>query len=100
MTRYNSTPTIKNEVTGKRRKATTILPVIPINEADIYIQTTSPDRLDKLANTFYGDVTLWWIIAAANGLGKGTYVVPGNVRLRIPAKINIDDYVIEINRNR
>ena len=99
MARYNSTATVK-DANSKRKKATTILPVLPVNESDVYIQTTSPERLDKLANTCYGDVTVWWVIAAANSLGKGSYIVPINTRLRIPAKINIDDYVIEINRNR
>ena len=100
MARYNSTPTIKNEVTGKRRKATTILPVIPANEADIFIQTTSPDRLDKLANTFYGDVTLWWVIAAANGLGKGTIIVPADSRLRIPSAANVQQVINDTNNLR
>ena len=91
MARYNSTPTIKNEVTGKRRKATTILPVIPANEADIFIQTTSPDRLDKLANTFYGDVTLWWVIAAANNIHTAPIGFKDGTILRIP--VNYQDVV-------
>ena len=96
MSRYSSTPVIR-DTTEQRRKATTIIPVIPISVSDIYIQITSSDRLDKLANTFYGDSTLWWVIATANNLGKGTIVVPQNVILRIPGKSNIQQIINNIN---
>jgi hypothetical protein len=43
---------------------------------------------------------LWWVIAAANGLGKGTLVVPANTKLRIPAKTEFLDQVIQTNRTR
>ncbi len=96
MSRYSSTPVIQ-DATEQRRKATTIIPVIPISVSDIYIQITSSDRLDKLANTFYGDSTLWWVIATANNLGKGTIIVPQNVILRIPSKSNIQQIINNIN---
>jgi len=99
MSRYIVTDIIKDE-SGKRRKATTIFPAIPASPNDTYIITTSIDRLDKLANTFYGDVSLWWVIAAANGLGKGTLIVPANTKLRIPAKTEFLDQVIQTNRTR
>ena len=41
------------------------------------------DRLDQLANQFYGDVNFWWYIAKANGLKFMT--LPPGTRLRIPA---------------
>lgn len=99
MNRYATTPTIKDE-NGKPRRATTILPVIPVTDRDTYIVTTSPERLDKLAQTFYGDTALWWVIAAANGLGKGSFIVPSNRDLRIPASANFDDIITEFNTTR
>jgi hypothetical protein len=99
MSRYNSTETIKDK-TGSRYKATTIFPVVNIRPDDIYIVTTTIERLDKLAYTFYDDVSLWWIIAAANGIGKGTFIVPSETRLRIPSKNNIQDIVIATNKSR
>jgi len=99
MSRY-STTNIMKDLNGKRRRSTTIFPTIPATANDTFIITTSADRLDKLANTFYGDVSLWWVIAAANGLGKGTLVVPGNTKLRIPAKTEFLDQVIQTNRTR
>jgi len=43
----------------------------------------SGERLDTLAGVTYGDSSLWWIIAAASGIGWGLQVPPGTV-LRIP----------------
>ena len=99
MSRYNSTSEIQDS-NGKRRRASTILPALPTTSADTYIITTSTERLDKLAQEFYDDVALWWIIAAANGFGKGTLIVPENTRLRIPSKANAQDILIDANRTR
>ena len=99
MSRYSTTNIIKDE-DGKRRRATTIFPTIPATENDTFIITTTSERLDKLANNFYQDVSLWWVIAAANGLGKGTMIVPANTKLRIPAKTEFLDEVILTNRTR
>jgi len=40
-------------------------------------------RLDTIAGSVYGDASLWWIIAAASGIGWGLQVTPGIV-LSIP----------------
>ena len=98
MSRYETTSQIKTE-NGTRRAATTILK-IPVTESDRYIQTTSAERLDKLADTFYGDQSMWWLIAAANGIGKGTLLVPQNTLLRIPPAGGINDYIYKINQER
>ena len=66
---------------------TTVYPAIPPTEDDIYIITRDSDRLDLLAGQYYEDVRLWWVIAAANNLGKGTLVVPPGKQLRIPNDI-------------
>jgi hypothetical protein len=99
MSRYINTQIIKDD-NGKRKLATTIVPVIPISQFDTYIQTTTIERLDKLAYTFYQDESLWWIIATANGLGKGSYIVAANTTLRIPNKDGVTDYVVALNRAR
>jgi hypothetical protein len=98
MNRYEFITAIKTE-TGKSRFSTLIIPNIPENTtSDIYIRTTSMERLDKLALNFYDDTTMWPIIAAANGLGKGTIVVPPNTRLRIPNKTNITNIIVNANK--
>lgn len=41
------------------------------------------ERLDQIAGVVYGDGSLWWIIAAASGIGWSIQVPPGT-KLRIP----------------
>lgn len=62
-------------------------PEVPLSFDDIYIITKTEDRLDLLAEQFYKDTSLWWIISIANpGLVKrDSFFVPGGVQLRIPA---------------
>lgn len=83
MNRYSKSKRVRDE-TRKRRISTSLIPFIPIDESDVYIITTSVERLDLLADRFYGDATLWWIIASANNVGKGTMYVKPNTKLRIP----------------
>jgi hypothetical protein len=99
MSRYINTSIILDE-SGKRKLSTTIIPVIPTSEFDTYIQTTTIERLDKLAYSFYQDESLWWIIATANGLGKGSYIIPANTTLRIPSKNGALEYVVSLNGSR
>ena len=59
-----------------------------------------PERLDLLAYRFYGDASKWWIIASANGLGKGTLFVPENTTVRIPIDERIQDNIEQTNNSR
>jgi len=43
---------------------------------------------------------LWWVIAASNGLGKGTLIVPQNTTIRIPSKSLILQQINEANTDR
>ena len=99
MNRYATSRIIKTP-TNKSRIETTIVPVMPTSDTDTYIQTTTPERLDKLANTFYGTATLWWLIASVNGLGKGTLVVPANSVIRIPSMNNAQQIINNTNNAR
>jgi len=100
MNRYVSTKTLKTD-SLVRRKATTLFPVIPIDpNTDVYIRTTSIERLDKLALQFYGDQAWWWVIAVSNGLGKGTIIVPMDTRIRIPDKNVVMNLLNTINQTR
>lgn len=56
------------------------------SENDTFVITQDGDRLDLLAQQFYGDVTMWWYIAKANGLHFMT-IEPGTT-LRIPTSVN------------
>ena len=60
MSRYTTTQQIKDK-SGKRKAETTILPVVPISEDDIYIQVTSPERLDLLADKVFVSTLFIWM---------------------------------------
>lgn len=99
MNRYTNT-NITNDSNGKRRQRTTIIPVPVASATDVYIQTTSIERLDLLAYKFYGDSALWYVIASANSLGKGSLIVPINSLLRIPDMTNIQTQIQTVNTSR
>jgi phage tail protein X len=94
MNRYQGIPIINSE-TGKQIYATSRYPEIPLSENDIYVYTTQGDRYDVLALNYYGDSSLWWIIATANpNIGLSTLVIPEGVQVRIPNNISatINDF--------
>jgi hypothetical protein len=94
MNRYQDIQTLRkqndNQTLGPRYKKGTKYPEVPFNENDIYVITTQGDRYDLLAQQYYDDQTLWWIIATAN-VGDYTSEIPLNslfipvgTQIRIP----------------
>ena len=71
---------------------TTVYPKIERKTDDVFIETRIVDRFDNLAHEFYGDVTMYWIIAKANNLIHGGMAVETGIRLRIPTET---DEIIE-----
>ena len=71
--------------------ATSRYPEIPLSANDIYVYTSQGDRYDLLALNYYGDSSLWWVIAVANhNISLGTLVIPEGVQIRIPSNaVNI-----------
>ena len=49
--------------------------------------TSDSERLDILAGRVYGNAKLWWVIAAASGVGWMLQVPPGTV-LKIPSDLS------------
>lgn len=99
MGRYDSVTVLKR-MGEQRRMSTVIVPTIPRSDQDIYIETTSPERLDKLANNFYGDAKLWWIIAVNNKIKAGSIYVPSYTIIRIPPKESVEQFINETNQSR
>lgn len=81
--RYTDAKIIQNE-SNKRVLSSTVYPPIQPQDGDIYIITTYNDSLDNIAQAFYGDPSLWWVLAEANALGKGSLKVPAGIQLFIP----------------
>ena len=81
---------LKTSVGGKRSYKHIIYPHIPLNINDIYVITTIGDRLDLLANQFYNDVRLWWVIAIANRdiIKRDSYSLKTGLEIRIPTNID------------
>ena len=92
MKRYRSTR-LKRDKSGIISYQTTKYPLIPIQDNDIFIVTKVGDRIDSLAFDYYGDSTLWWIIAKANGI-KGKISIDPATDLRIPGNVSqiIEDF--------
>ena len=102
MNRYSNIKKVKLGNGDIRSKGTTYYsktpkyPEIPFKSDDIYVITDASDRISNLANQFYNDVTLYWIISTANpnALSLGSDFPPNGSQLRIPRDISsvIDDY--------
>ena len=92
--RYNSTSFFQR-FDGKRVFLTTIFPPIPISPDDIFVLSVEKDRYDLLANKFYGDPNLWWVIAQANKEVNGNLAVPIGRQIRIPQ--NISEILSNVN---
>jgi nucleoid-associated protein YgaU len=76
-----------SSISDPRYYKNALYPEVEASENDTYIITTSDDRLDLLAFSFYGDSNLWWVIASANALpGDSLAPIPGT-QLRIPVSI-------------
>ena len=72
-------------------------PEIPMHEDDIYVITTQGDRYDLLAQQYYKDVSLWWVISLANyELAFDSICIPPGTQLRIPSQLQ--SIILEYNR--
>ena len=67
-------------------------PNIPLSVNDIYAVTVEGDRLDLIANQFYNDVDLWWIITTANPdiIRRDSFNLKPGLEIRItdPNRVN------------
>ena len=88
--RYNNIQQIRNTnefvgTIGDLYFRTVFYPEIEPQESDIYVETEFGDRLDLLANQYYKDWSLYWIIAAANPSLPSDSLYPTlGVQIRIP----------------
>ena len=81
---------------GITYKTNTIYPEVPPSENDFYVITSTGDRYDTLAQQFYSDYSLWWIIAAANNSQQASLNVEPGVQIRIPA--NPSQILVQFNQ--
>ena len=87
MGRYSN---IKTKISsgGTRLYRTNRYPEIRRSDQDLYVITTSGDRYDVLADQYYKDSSLWWVISSANyGTDQSSYYPPQGAQIRIPANV-------------
>jgi|TARA_B100001057_G_scaffold373304_1_gene377721 phage tail protein X len=88
MGRYTNISELRTE-SGKRYKSTVKYPDIPLSYNDIYVYTDEGDRFDILAQTYYKNSTLWWIITTANPqLPQNSLYPPLGIQIRIPSDVS------------
>ena len=61
-----------------------------IANTDLYVITSRGDRFDTLANKFYGDESLWWVISSSNqSLPQNSIFIPQGTQIRIPRNYSL-----------
>ena len=85
--RYNNA-IVKRDKNNIRYYKPTIVPNIPIKDSDVFVYPRYGDRFDTIAQRYYEDSNLWWIIAKANEIGNGKLAPDPLKKLRIPIEID------------
>ena len=86
ISRYRSDPSIPNGI-GTNRAISNIRDAIQEGTLPCRIVILKESqRLDHIAYSTYGDGRMWWVIAAASGIGWWMQAPPGT-RLRVPTDL-------------
>ena len=94
MARYNGINTIRSKQNNTPSYVTVKYPEIPKEFTDIYVYTTQGDRYDLLANTYYENSSLWWIISTANyEASYDSLIPPIGTQIRIPSPSRIGNII-------
>ena len=86
--RYTYSKIQTEKDTKKQYLGSLIYPKIKPTDNDLYVISESADRLDLLAHKYYGDKSLWWVIAVANNLNNASLYIGEGVQLRIPSNLS------------
>lgn len=69
-------------------------PVIVAAQDDTFYQVQQEDRIDLIAQSFYGNPELWWVIAVANDLS----LLPSDLKpfstIRIPSNNRVFNSIL------
>ena len=94
--RYD-TAKVKKDKNGTRYYKPTVVPNVPIKDSDIFVYPIYGDRFETIAQRYYNDSSLWWIIAKANELSKGQISADPLKKIRIPTEI--DDILESVQKS-
>jgi len=79
---------IQKTISGKVGYLPTRYPSLVPSNNDYYIVARADDRLDLISTDFFGDPTLWWVVAMANDLPGDSMFMPMGFQLRIPGNLS------------
>jgi hypothetical protein len=86
--RYSSDNLVNDRVLATNRSIVRIRQALNAGILSTTVFTSQEtDRLDVMAGRYYGDGRLWWVIAAASGIGWWLQV-PSGTRIVVPTDIN------------
>ena len=85
--RYDNSRIFRDD-NGRRYLSRIEYPPIPLRNSDILIRGVFGQTFMNLANQYYENKNLWWIIARANQQTESVYMVPGK-EYRIPQEIKL-----------
>jgi|TARA_R110001592_G_scaffold148850_1_gene374101 hypothetical protein len=91
----------RDQTTQNRYYKNIEYPEIPVSSNDIYIISKATDRLDLLANDYYGDVRYWWVISKANPdkVKRDSFFINPGLQIRIPSNVeNIYNDFLNLNK--
>ena len=95
MNRTDFSETLRTKF-GKRFYSTVSYPTIPLSSNDTYVLTESGDTLTDIANKFWNDVNLWWVIATVNPhIKKDSLHLDTDLQLRIP---DLEQFMTEFKK--
>ena len=88
---------IKRKIGDNKKRVFKYLkyPKIPLSVDDIYAITLVGDRLDLIADQFYRNVDLWWVIATANPdvIRRDSFNLMPGLQIRIPDPNGINNII-------
>ena len=87
---------VKKDKNNIRYYKPRIIPNIPIKDTDIFAYPIYGDRYDTMAQRYYDDSNLWWIIVKANDISDGKIAPDPLKKLSIPTEI--DDILQSISQ--
>lgn len=73
-------------------------PTIEESNDDLRHDVDRNDRIDNLAQRYYGSPELWWVIAIANGMELLPNDLKPGTRIRIPSGKRVFSKILRTNR--
>ena len=99
MDRYSRIPIVDTKIDQPKRYAVVKYPKLLLDPSDIYVYVTQGDRYDTLAQAYYNDPTLWWVINRANpSQDPGSLFPAVGSQIRIPSPSNVSLIITQYER--